>query len=80
MHRSTFLPIQPAATLTFSVDSGLSPKDAVSLLDLGEITNRYRRGRGPRAYHIRMLLPLLLYAYRLVYGRFRRAQIRVTAR
>ncbi len=58
----------------------LSLKNAFSLLDLGEITNRYRRGRGPRAYHIRMLLTLLLYAYRLVYSRFRRAQIRVTAR
>ena len=58
----------------------LSLEDAVSLLDLGEITKRYQRGRGPRAYHIRMLLTLLLYAYRLVYGRFRRAQMRVTAR
>ena len=57
----------------------LSLKDAVSLPDLGEITKRYRRGRRSRAYHIRMLLTLLLYAYRLVYGRFRRAQILVTA-
>ena len=39
-------------------------EDAVGLLDLSEITQRYRKGRGPRAYHPRMLLKLLLYGYR----------------
>jgi transposase len=38
-------------------------EDAVGLLDLSEITRRYRKGRGPRAYHPRMLLTLLLYGY-----------------
>ena len=38
-------------------------EDAVGLLDLSEITQRYRKGRGPRAYHPRMLLTLLLYGY-----------------
>ena len=38
-------------------------EDTVSQLDLGAITSRYRRGRGPRAYHPRMLLTLLLYGY-----------------
>ena len=38
-------------------------EETVSLLDLGEITKRYRKGRGPRAYHPRMLLSLLFYGY-----------------
>ena len=37
-------------------------EDAVGLLE-SEITQRYRKGRGPRAYHPRMLLTLLLYGY-----------------
>ena len=38
-------------------------EDAVSLLDIEEIAVRFKRGRGPRAYHPRMLLSLLLYGY-----------------
>ena len=38
-------------------------EEAVSLLELGEITKSYRRGRGPQAYHPRMLLTLLFYGY-----------------
>ena len=38
-------------------------EEAVGLLDLTEITCRYRQGRGPRAYHPRMLLTLLFYGY-----------------
>ena len=35
----------------------------VFLLDIEEIAVRFKRGRGPRAYHPRMLLSLLLYGY-----------------
>lgn len=38
-------------------------QDAASLLDLTPILGRYARGRGPRAYHPRMLLTVLLYGY-----------------
>ena len=38
-------------------------EDAVSLLDIEEIAVRFKKGRGPRAYHPRMLLSLLLYGY-----------------
>ena len=38
-------------------------EETVSLLDFGAILERYERGRGPQAYHPRMLLTLLLYGY-----------------
>ena len=38
-------------------------EDAVGTLDLRKITRRYLKGRGPRAYHPRMLLTVLLYGY-----------------
>ena len=38
-------------------------EDAVSLLDIEETAVRFKKGRGPRAYHPRMLLSLLLYGY-----------------
>jgi transposase len=37
--------------------------DVVSTLDLGAILRLYRGGRGPRGYHPRMLLAVLLYGY-----------------
>ncbi len=38
-------------------------EEAVGMVDLKKITRRYRKGRGPRAYHPRMLLTVLLYGY-----------------
>jgi transposase len=37
--------------------------DAIATLDLRPILQTYRRGRGPRGYHPRMLLGVLLYGY-----------------
>lgn len=38
-------------------------QDTVSVLDLSQVLERYVRGRGPKAYHPRMLLTVLFYGY-----------------
>ena len=39
----------------------MAAQEAVCMLDLRKVTLRYHKGRGPQAYHPRMLFTLLLF-------------------